>query len=477
MMWQFAFTLLATMVAGPVVAATLRVPQDHRTIQAAISASQSGDTVLVATGVYHEHILMKPGIIVRSAGDNTRGINGLKRAEATIIDGGSVSGVDPGVMMAGDSTLDGFTITNVGVFSESVWNKHYDSQGEELGDDEGSVQAEGTAPAVSIQGVNCTVTHCIVHDNGDVGIGILGRENTATTPLISSNVVYRNMGGGIGVAEQAEPIIRDNTCKSNLRAGIGCRNANPIIANNSCFQNIRAGIGCREGAKPLMRGNRCYQNRRAGIGIRMKGTAPVVENNECYENEMAGIGCRDGASPILRNNICSKNKMAGIGVDQKSIAIIQRNKCIDNNLVAIGVIGESSATITGNELNRTGGMPPMIAIKDRSTATIRDNRITGGGVAAILIQGRATVIGNTFTGRGAKQGNAVWVWENSRAVISDNSFHGYQTAVNATKATVTITGNSVNQFREPAFVVKDSPSPPHMYGNITVSPVSETKQE
>jgi parallel beta-helix repeat protein len=240
-----------------------------------------------------------------------------------------------------------------------------------------------------------------------------------------------------------------------------------------------------------MRGNKCYRNRRAGIGIRMESTAPVVEANECYENEMAGIGCRDGATPILRNNNCHNNKMAGIGcngakplivanecreneqagigMQGKGMATIQSNKCIDNKLVAIGVTQESTATITDNELSRTGGVPPIIAVKDGSSATIRDNRIAGGGVAALLVQGKATVSGNTFAGAGAKQGNAIWVWENSMASITDNAFDGYRAAVNATKATVVITGNTVKQFQGTAIIVKDSQKPAQVYGNTATS--------
>lgn len=497
MMRHFIFALIALATSQPANAATLRVPQDHKTIQAAIDTSNPGDTILVTPGKYRESIRLKPGIILRSEGDDSKGTDGLKRAEATIIDGGGKDAKLPGVVMAEGSTLDGFTITNVGVYDDALWKKHFDSHGEELGDEEGSVQAEGTTPAISIQGVSCTVTNCIVHHNGDVGIGILGKEKTKTTPLITDNFVYRNMGGGIGVAEGAEPIIRGNTCKENLRAGIGCRKANPIITDNVCFQNIRAGIGCREGSRPVMRGNKCYQNRRAGIGIRMEGTAPVVEANECYENEMAGIGCRDGASPILRNNVCRKNKMAGIGCDGasplivanecqenemagigmrgKGTATVHRNRCLDNKLVAIGVTEGSTATITENELSRTGGMPPIIAVKDGSTATIRDNRISGGGVAAVLVQGKATVSGNTFVGIGAKQGNAVWVWENSTITISDNSFDGYRAAVNATKATVVVTGNTIKQFQGTAIIVNDSQKPAHVYGNTSTSAVPKAK--
>jgi parallel beta-helix repeat protein len=481
-------SLVLLVAAQSAIAATLRVPQDHPSIQAAIDASVPGDIILVAPGRYSEHIGLKPGITLRSDGDDSKGTDGLKRAKATVIDGGQEA---KGVVMAEGSTLDGFTITNVGTYDDAQWQKHFESHGEELGDDEGSVQAEGTMPAISIQGVNCTVINCIVHHNGDVGIGILGKENKKTDPLIAKNFVFRNMGGGIGVAEGTEPIIRGNTCKENLRAGIGCRKANPIITDNVCFQNIRAGIGCREGSKPVIRGNKCYQNRRAGIGIRMEDTAPVVEDNECYENEMAGIGCRDGASPILRNNICRKNKMAGIGcngafplivgnvcqengqagigVQGQATAVIHRNKCQDNMLVAIGVTEASVATIIDNEVSRTGGMPPIIAVKDGSTATIRDNQISGGGVAAILVQGKATVSGNTFAGIGAKQGNAVWVWENSTATISDNSFDGYRTAVNATKSSVTVTGNSIKQFQGTAIIVKNSQNPAHVHGNTASS--------
>ncbi|MCA9137291.1 MAG: right-handed parallel beta-helix repeat-containing protein [Planctomycetales bacterium] len=493
MLRQAALLLISLAVVRSVTAAIIEVPRDSSTLQAALDASQPGDTILVAPGTYRERIRLKAGVILRSVGNASSGADGLARAEVTIIDGGGDGVAQAGVLMAEGSVLDGFTVTNVGMYNESIWMKHFESNGEDLGDDEGSVQAEGTTAAISIRGVSCTVTNCVVHHNGDVGIGILGEVGASTAPLITSNIVYRNMGGGIGVAERADPVIRDNRCSENLRAGIGCRNADPIIANNLCFQNIRAGIGCREGSRPVMRGNKCYRNRRAGIGIRMEGTEPIVEHNECYENEMAGIGCRNGARPILRNNVCRDNKMAGIGCQQgakplivgnesrnnamagiglegKSSALIDGNTCIDNKLVAIGVTGESSATIIDNTLSRTGGgAPPLVAVKDGSTATLADNHITGGGVAAVLVQGNASIGGNTFTGLGNKQGNAVWVREDSMVTISDNSFSGYRTAINAKKASVAITSNSVKEFQGTAIKLTEIRTPVLVYGNTAIS--------
>ena len=70
---------------SPIQAKMLHVPQDYATIQIAIRAAAIGDTVIVSAGTYNERIKLKPGITVRSEGDNTKGAMGTKRAEATII--------------------------------------------------------------------------------------------------------------------------------------------------------------------------------------------------------------------------------------------------------------------------------------------------------------------------------------------------------------------------------------------------------
>ena len=41
--------------------------------------------------------------------------------------------------MAEGSTLDGFTVTNVGVYDEGSWNRHHATHGADLADNEGAV--------------------------------------------------------------------------------------------------------------------------------------------------------------------------------------------------------------------------------------------------------------------------------------------------------------------------------------------------
>jgi hypothetical protein len=47
-------------------AATIRVPQNQKTIQAGIDAAKPGDTILVNAGTYKEHIHLKSGITLKS---------------------------------------------------------------------------------------------------------------------------------------------------------------------------------------------------------------------------------------------------------------------------------------------------------------------------------------------------------------------------------------------------------------------------
>ena len=393
----------------PARAADFAVPGEYATIQAALQMARAGDTVVVQPGLYREQLTIGAGVTVRSVGDGKAGKNGLARAEATVIDSG---GKAPAVVMEEGAVLDGLSVTGAGKFDQAEFDRHHAERGENLPDERGAVGAGGGgSSAIQIDGVTAVVRHCIVHDNGHPGIAISGKRNESE---VRGNAVFRNMGGGIGIANGARAWIVGNRCWENLRGGIGCRAAQPLIEENQSFRNVRAGIGIREGAAPTVRGNECYENRRAGIGIRMTGTRPYVHNNTCRDNGMAGIGCRAQAAPILVGNECSGNRLAGIGAMTNARPTIIGNRIHDNMAAAIGLdacdSGEAlildneisapklvclgvqqgwTVTARDNSFSREGGMPPLVMVFKGGVADFIGNTFDGSGVAAIRSEGES----------------------------------------------------------------------------------------
>ncbi|MHC4104522.1 MAG: right-handed parallel beta-helix repeat-containing protein, partial [Planctomycetota bacterium] len=105
---SFLFSALTVLILMPIVsvpADIIKIPVDYLTIQEGIDAASSGDTVLVADGVYFENITFPAGIDVI--------VKSKSGPEATTIDGnsaGSVVTFNNGQWT--DWVLDGFTIEN-----------------------------------------------------------------------------------------------------------------------------------------------------------------------------------------------------------------------------------------------------------------------------------------------------------------------------------------------------------------------------
>lgn len=387
-----AVAVSAFAMATHSTAATIHVPADHSKIQHAIDAASPGDTVVVEAGIYRERLRLKEGVVLQSAGDDSPGKLGLKRAESTIINGDFEGAQGAGVTMALRATLDGFTVTGVGQYDDALWRKHHATLGEEQPHEH--IGAAGTA-GISVIGIeHCTVTNNIVHHIGYTGIAITGAKGIRVAPLILRNVSYRNMGGGIGSMRQSAAIIQENVCFQNYYAGIGHNHASPTVVNNTCYENIRAGIGISEDSCPLVRGNKCYKNRRAGIGIRSgEGTQPIVEGNECYENEMAGIGNREEARPVIRHNRCFRNKMAGIGSRDGARAVIEFNDCFENRMSGIGTRLDAAPVIRDNRCYRNA--MAGIGIREGARPVVIDNECFENKMAGIGTQdGAAPILRN-----------------------------------------------------------------------------------
>ena len=149
----FTVGALALLFGHSGAAATLHVPKDHKTIQAAIDMAAPGDTILVAAGTYRETLKLKERVTLKSAGDDTPAKRGLQRAEATVIEHTGANAKGPAVLMAEGSVLDGFSVTRAGAFDQKDYDFHYATSGELLPDERGAVGVKDAVPALGVPGV------------------------------------------------------------------------------------------------------------------------------------------------------------------------------------------------------------------------------------------------------------------------------------------------------------------------------------
>lgn len=473
--WSLAALLPLLPGAGPerggADGRTLRVPADHPTIQQAVDAAAPADTVLVSPGTYREHVRLRPGIVLRSAGDDSAGKTGLARAEATVIDGEEKADAGPGVVMAEGSTLDGFTLTRFGKFDQAEYDKHYATRGANQKEGEGEAGRPNAPSAVLVRGVTAIVRNSIVRDNGDVGIDCSGEEGKRNTSWIAVNVVFRNMGGGIGVADGAAPVVQGNRCFNNLRAGIGARRSAGVFQENDCFDNVRSGIGISEGARQVVRKNRCHKNRRSGIGIRNEGTAPLIDDNDCFENGLGGITARADAEPTIRGNRCHGNGAVGIGFEETKSgrATLSHNKVSGRGGVAVGIHSGWKVTLLANELSTEGGMPPAVMVYKGAEADFSENTIRCGGAAAIRTEGVVRATGNTLECLSPRKGGppsfSVWALPGSDVTLVGNTIRDWRHALVAEKAAVVAAHNRISGTAPVAFSIEAPAAAVTVVGN------------
>jgi len=377
-----AASVLLTTAAFP---ATIYVPDNYSTIQGAINASSTGDTIIVRPGTYVENIgFMGKAITLQSE----------QGAAVTIIDGSQTWAVVSFTKgEARDSVLDGFTLTN---------GRSYEG---------GGIRCDRSSPSI----INNVITQ-----NESRGCSGAGIHLEHASPLIKGNDITDNesdrSGGGIA-CEYSSPTIEEN-----------------YISNNFCDIDaggiMVAGLSSAEILK-----NTIVQNEAWGYGggIVCSNAKALVFDNTIKQNRAddgaGGILCRYDAPIIFRNDI-SHNQTGGNGgaVSCSSDAYIVKNTIIWNwaDGSGGGIYCTGNATINGNFISTNdaagywGGGISVSEAPNVINNIICNNRAQNGGGLSVLSRSAASILNNTIASNDASyKGGAIYFWSCSPVYVTN----------------------------------------------------------
>jgi len=288
------------------LAADLSVPQQYGTIQAAIDAAQTGDTVLVAPGTYFENLSIGKSLSLRSTGG----------ASDTTIDG---QGVRVVIEVRGSGTervvISGFTITN-GHQADTFQSGgiYLDTVIAEISDNVIRNNSGCLGSGISSTTAALTIVRNRIADNpqdptcsGAGGGGMFLNGDGAGPSLVANNIISGHTigGGGAGIAANAvtrltirENLITDNHADSFvggaiLLSGKGVISGN-VLTNNSAQSGGALGVLVNEDLPGIyvVSGNVMGQNQAS-----LEGSAIVINTNiESAPQLVRNI--IDGNSPV-----------------------------------------------------------------------------------------------------------------------------------------------------------------------------------
>ncbi|MCP4546303.1 MAG: hypothetical protein GY835_07545 [bacterium] len=190
-----AFVFCMVLTTACVHGATLHVPSEYPGIQNGLDAAAAGDTVLVASGTYFEHLIMKSDVTLRGETGNPSGV---------IVDGGGTDRVLVANDCGASTRIEGLTLQN-----GYAWIHDYPMQ-------------EGGAGIKCIKG-ELRIAHVAINDN-----------------LLESYEYYYGYGGGV-YCESAAIHLTDVEFAGNRAVrggGLYCKSCQVIISDSAFNSNL-----------------------------------------------------------------------------------------------------------------------------------------------------------------------------------------------------------------------------------------------
>lgn len=389
-------------------------------IQAAINAAKTGDTITVGSGIYRETLVIGRGDFV---------IQGAGRS-LSIIDGGGDGPVVKFIPVHGSITnatvLSGFTIRNGATSTTSG----------------AGIRIEG--------GASPTIRDNLITGNslgtGQRGAGIF---ISGGSPIIEDNTIQGNSGpaGGGIYSANSSAMIRRNEIGSNAATGSGGSGGGLMVAGSAPIrieQNVirdneakyGGGIAVQNGVSVIVSGNTISENRAlrsgdggdgGGVVVQTSGSGVVFTGNVISGNTADGIagGVKvfDGSNPEFRQNTVSDNRamvdgggfFIELNCSPKLVDnVIERNSA-DRYAGGLAIIRGSSPELTSNQILNN------IAGSDAGGLAIQTCDTGGTGACSTPILRNNRIAGNRATGQaGGGVGGGLKIFGGAEPLLEDN---------------------------------------------------------
>jgi parallel beta-helix repeat protein len=387
-------SLPALVGAVEVFPATIYVPDNYPTIQDAVDAAVSGDTIIVRAGLYQEHVTLDKTLILET------------EEGATIDGGGSLSTV---TIAAEGCTVSGFSVTGSGSHPHENAGIRIESGGNTIS---GNTIWGNKEDGILLGGEeNVIVNNFISENKGNGPYMNRGDGNTIEGNTISGNTNYGLYVGG------SDNILRDNVMSGNGRNfGISGRGEYNDVDTSNTVDGKPIYYLVNEQDELIDSGS----NVGYLVVIRSKN---ITIRDLTLANNDKGV-CLYDCQNCLLDNIIAQDNDKGIYLERCSDSTVQ-NCTISGNGEGICLSDSVGNLITSNTIQSSEG--GAIALDDSDGNLITDNTVIANGSGLSLEESYDCrieynlVTQNEGTGVSIRRGCGHFVYGNT---VSENGDSG-----------------------------------------------------
>jgi nitrous oxidase accessory protein NosD len=366
-----ALTLaLLAVAATPAAAATITVDdsggEDHTTIQDAVDAATSGDTIEVADGTYSEDVsINKTDLTIKSstgdAATSDATVEGNISLDSGAANGTTVEGMDIDGGHIAINGNDQVTIKDTKVVDASglAINSLVPNQTEDLRID-----------GVTVDGVPDANSSALFLSEPTPGLRVLNNDFNDT------------QFGGMVLVEPSDAIIRNNTVSNTPRQGIQVNSATNVSIKNNTLEDVSAEAGPYRPPR--------YTNPAGAIVAKNNSDTEIFDNT--ITNAEIGIvtWTEGGALSDDTVEICGNSIDADNEIDDEADTLVRVTDCsttnsssTDRELLGGSGGGGGAAVVVDTGDGFLDGLPFEIP----AIAGIPPKRLLFLGIAALLFAG------------------------------------------------------------------------------------------